>query len=286
VRNGIKLPTLKRVLTFGAPISVDLIRDWREKILSGEADIHTPYGATEALPVSSIGGREILAETASLTERGFGTCVGAPAPGIEIRIIRITDEAIENWSDDLALRQGEIGEILVRGPVVTWRYDRQKEATRLAKIQDQTTIWHRMGDVGYFDDRGRLWFCGRKAHRIDGEEMWFSVCGEGMVDGHPEVARSALVGVGKRGAQQPVLIVEPHGGKIPGGSQRTRIVSEVLERLAAHPLYSKIKKVLFHRGFPVDPRHNAKIHREDLARWAAKWTNAARLEKQDYTLRK
>lgn len=258
---GIRLPSVRRVLTFGAPIAVDLLRTWRD-VLPASAQVHTPYGATEALPVASIGSDEILGETAALSARGAGTCVGMPAPGIQARIIRITDNPIAEWHDELLVPQGTVGEIAVSGDVVTWNYDGLPEATHLAKIRLEGRIWHRMGDVGYFDARGRLWFCGRKAHRIEGDDrVWFSVCGEGMVDPHPEVARSALVGVGERGSQEPVLVVE--------GQARPGLAEEVLGLLHADPAYADVKRVLFHPGFPVDPRHNAKIHREELAAWAA-----------------
>lgn len=275
---GIHLPSLKRVITFGAPISVDLVRTWRE-ILPADGDIHTPYGATEALPITTVSGREILEEAAALTEQGAGTLIGRAAPGMEIRIIRITDDAIPEWRADLVLPPGEIGEVVVAGEVVTWRYDRREEATRLAKIREGKRIWHRMGDVGYFDAMGRLWFCGRKAHRVEGPggRTWFSVNAEGMIDTHPDVYRAALVGVGLRGNQEPVLVVELMPGRgSPGAGDRDRLSAELLGRVAGHPLYCDIKKVLYHTAFPVDPRHNAKIHREDLAVWASEQLGQAR----------
>lgn len=265
--NGIRLPIVKRVLTFGAPISVDLLCTWRD-ILSPGAQVHTPYGATESLPVATIGSDEVLGDTASATARGAGTCVGALAPGIEVRIIRITDDTIEQWSDDLTVGNGEIGEITVAGDVVTWSYDRKPEATAQAKIREGDRIWHRMGDLGYFDERGRLWFCGRKAHRIEGGgERWYSVNGEGMVNVHPAVARSALVGVGEMGRQEPVLIIEPR--QAVSGQARETLRREALALLQCDPRYRGVTRVLVHPSFPVDPRHNAKIHREELAVWAA-----------------
>ena len=266
--NRLSLPGVKRVLTFGAPISVELLATWRE-ILGPGGLVHTPYGATEALPVASISSEEVLGETATLRAEGRGTCVGRPAPGISVRIIRIRDEPLPVWSDELLAAPGEVGEIVVAGDVVTWSYYACDDATNAAKIREDATVWHRMGDLGYFDAKGRLWFCGRKGHRIEGEgHTWFSVCGEGMVDPHPGVARSALVGVGPHGHQEPVIVVEPH--EMPRGAARERLQKEVLSLLHEAPEYQKVQKVLFHRSFPVDPRHNAKIHREELAAWAVR----------------
>lgn len=263
--NGIRLPSVKRVLTFGAPISVDLITVWRD-ILSSGAQVHTPYGATESLPVATIGSDEVLRDTAAQTARGAGTCVGTLAPGISVRIIRITDDDLPLWSDALEVPSGEVGEIVVSGDVVTWSYDGLPKATAAAKIREGDSVWHRMGDLGYLDAQGRLWFCGRKAHRIEGEgQRWLSVNGEEMVNLHAAVRRSALVGVGPMGQQEPVLIVEPVEMPPPAG-----LASQVLAMLHADPHYAAVKRVLFHPDFPVDPRHNAKIHREDLAVWAAR----------------
>ncbi|MCX7635635.1 MAG: fatty acid CoA ligase family protein, partial [Syntrophales bacterium] len=167
---GLMLPTLRRIITAGAPIRPDLLAELHE-ILPPAARIHTPYGATEVLPVSDIDSREILAETAELSAAGGGTCVGRPLPGMEVAILAITDGPIPTWSEAPVLPPGSIGEIAVKGPVVTKEYFRRPEATSEAKVPDERDggIWHRMGDVGYLDTKGRLWFCGRKAHRVETE---------------------------------------------------------------------------------------------------------------------
>jgi len=120
-------------------------------------------------------------------------------------VIRISDDAIATFSDDLELEDGEIGEIAVRGPMVTEAYFADEPNTALSKIRDGDFIWHRMGDVGWRDREGRLWFCGRKSHRVlvDGATMFTVPC-EKIFDAHPAVYRSALVG--PRGL--PTLCVE------------------------------------------------------------------------------
>src|SRR5687767_14408338 len=125
-------------------------------ILTGAgADFHTPYGATESLPVASIGALEILAETAARTRTGAGTCVGRVFPRMEVKIIAMTDGPIALLADARELPSGEIGDIIVSGPSVTREYYLRPDATRLAKIPDpasgEDAFWHRIGDVGYFD---------------------------------------------------------------------------------------------------------------------------------------
>jgi olefin beta-lactone synthetase len=270
VERGLTMPSLRRVLIAGAPVRPALI-ERMQRVLDPGADVHTPYGATEALPAASISGREVLAECRERSRRGAGICVGRPLPGMTACIVRISDDPIASWSDDWLLPTGDIGEIVVRGPVVTREYFGLAPATALAKIPDGgSAFWHRMGDVGYVDERGRLWFCGRKAHRVTtARGVLFTIPCEAIFNEHPDVARSALVGVGLPGALEPVLIVEPHRGKFPTGRRVAAFAEELLRLGRSSELTHAIQCVRFHRGFPVDVRHNAKIDREALARWAA-----------------
>ncbi|MCH7702859.1 MAG: AMP-binding protein [Planctomycetes bacterium] len=267
--HSIQLPSLRRILIAGAPVSGLLIVRIR-KMLNAGADVHTPYGATESLPVTSISGKELVGDCIEPSRRGAGICVGKPLSRVDVRIIRITDDPIETWSDDLIVPGEERGEIVVRGDVVTKSYYGLPKADRLAKIVDGDRLWHRMGDVGYYDDRGRLWFCGRKAHRVTtADETMFTIPCEAVFNQHPEVARSALVGVGSPGGQRPVIVIEPRTRRLPTGSAATRFTEQLLELGRANSLTTCIASILFHRSFPVDVRHNAKINRESLAAWAA-----------------
>ncbi|MBU0717785.1 MAG: AMP-binding protein, partial [Planctomycetes bacterium] len=164
---------------------------------------------------------------------------------------------------------GEIGEIAVSGPVVTKQYFNLPEATAATKIADGQRIWHRIGDAGYRDDQGRVWFCGRKAHRVLTETgPMFTIPCEAIFNEHPDVARSALVGVGQRGSQMPVIVAEPNAGRFPSNRRADRFREELLALARANPLTKDINCILFHRSLPVDVRHNVKINREELARWA------------------
>jgi acyl-CoA synthetase (AMP-forming)/AMP-acid ligase II len=268
VAQGLKLPTLRRVVTAGAPASPRVLAEFA-RLLEHPAEIFTPYGATEALPVASIGSREILEETRHATDRGEGVCVGRPVEGIEVKIIQVTDGPIATWSDDLEVSEGIIGEIVVSGPVVTREYFRRPEATALAKIADPRSdrFFHRMGDVGYRDEQGRLWFCGRKSHRVElGETTLHTICCEGIFNTHPDVARTALVGVTGPGGTRPVLWVEPV--RRLSRADRERVRRELLERGGQFSKTRWIETILFHTSFPVDIRHNSKIFREKLALWA------------------
>ncbi|HEX4591580.1 MAG TPA: peptide synthase, partial [Gemmataceae bacterium] len=164
----------------------------------------------------------------------------------------------------------QIGEITVTGPFVTKAYHARPEATKLAKIIDKEgRVWHRMGDVGYVDDRGRLWFCGRKAHRVTtATGTLYTIPVEAVFNTHPAVYRTALVGIGPAGKQTPVLCIELE--RDARKTDRTQLTRELLEIGAKHDHTRGIRFISFHPGFPVDVRHNAKVFREKLAVWAAK----------------
>ena len=262
-----KLPTLRRVISAGAPVPPVAMERFAT-MLSPEARIFTPYGATEALPVARISHVEVLGETREASARGAGTCVGSPLPGMDVKIIRITDDPIERWSPDLELPAGQVGEIAVRGPVVSAGYWRRERSTALAKIAAEGGAWHRMGDLGYRDAQGRLWFCGRKSHRVQtAEGTLYTIPCEAIFNQHLRVKRSALVGVGEEGRKQPVICVElePEPGRRP---VHATVRSELLALGAAHAHTRGIREILFHDSFPVDVRHNSKIFREKLAAWA------------------
>jgi acyl-CoA synthetase (AMP-forming)/AMP-acid ligase II len=270
-RHAIKLPTLRRVMSAGAPVPPHVLRRMKSAI-HPDGDVHTPYGATEALPVASISATEVFADTADQSQRGAGTCVGRKFPGIEWKVIRIRDDPIERMTDVEEITHGEIGELMVRGPVVTGAYVTRLEANSLHKVRDGDRFWHRMGDVGYLDKQGRFWFCGRKSHRVQtADGPLYTIPCEAIFNQHPRVYRSALVGVGPPGGQRPVMIVETWPEhRATSASDRQRLIAELRQAAAAHPLTRGIEDILIHGAMPVDIRHNAKIFRERLAGWAAR----------------
>ncbi len=253
---GIRLPGLRRVLSAGAPVHPKVI-ERMHRALDDQADIHTPYGATECLPVATVAGRELVGSLSNGNRQGRGICVGQPLAANQIRIIHISDEPIGLAEYAQELPTGKIGEICVKGPTVTDQYFNRDAQTRAAKMSDSDgQVWHRMGDLGYLDEDGRLWFCGRKSERVRsaGAEL-YTECVEGPVNAIEGVYRSALVGLGPAGQQTPVIVIEPD----PGVDQASLIdpVRQAVSRWG-------IERVEIDQSFPVDIRHNAKIRRAEL----------------------
>jgi acyl-CoA synthetase (AMP-forming)/AMP-acid ligase II len=278
---GLMLPSLRRVLCAGAPVPASLWTDAPRFIPKGK--LHSPYGATEVLPVSTATFEDIAPASV------HGACVGKPLAENRVKIIAITDGPIAALAAACELPPGEIGEIIVTGPTVTKEYDQLPEATTLAKIPDTgdrrpnslsglrsqkseiATVWHRMGDCGYLDAEGRLWFCGRVAERVETAEgpMYTEPC-EQVFRTHPQVARCALVVLGPRGRQTPAVVIEPKAGTpVRTASERQAFAGALCQLAIRYPHTAGIRRFYFHSRLPVDVRHNAKIHRLSLAKWAA-----------------
>lgn len=269
VAAGWRFPSLKRVVSAGAPVPVAVHRIWRQLLEPG-VEVFTPYGATECLPVASIGSDQVLGETAKKTEQGAGVCVGEPTPGLELTIIPISDDPIAHWRDVQPLPPGQIGEICVRAAQATSAYFEHEHGTRLAKIPTADgDSYHRMGDLGYQDEHGRIWFCGRKSQRVRNQAgELYTVPIEARFNAHEAVYRSALVGVGPIGRQRPVICIELEPNITTAIQDNT--LADLRKLADSINTVTPIRDILFHPGFPTDTRHNAKIGREQLRRWATR----------------
>ncbi len=275
---NLTLPTLRRVLCAGAPVPAQLWSASRQLLPHGQ--LHSPYGATESLPISTISSSEIAALTNPLSNTLYykspGACVGRPLAEIDVRIIALTDAPIATLADARELPRGQIGEIIARGPVVTREYDNNPKATQLAKLQTPNSelqtgggpaaVFHRLGDCGYLDADNRLWFCGRKVERVETPSgPLFTEPVEQIFRQHPRVTRCALIGLGEPGQQRPAVVVEI---KLHDSTESRALARELRQLALQHPATASIKLFYFREKFPVDVRHNAKIHRLTLARWA------------------
>jgi len=257
--SGPVLPTSRRVITAGAPGGPRILEAF-QRFLAPEARIHTPYGATESLPIATIDHRTVLDETRARTDTGAGICVGRPVETATVEILRITDGPRASFGSEDRAAAGEVGEICVSGPQVTRGYFRDEENTRLHKMQDpEGRLFHRVGDVGYRDEAGRIWFCGRKSQRVivDGKS-YFTEQIEGPCNAAPTARRTAPGGANVDGGVIPGLCIEPMPVKLPPDP-----AVFVPPALREGPTAIVERFFLFDR-FPLDPRHNAKIHREEL----------------------
>jgi len=269
-QTGIKLLTLRKIISAGAPVHREILESF-SKMLPDEAEIHTPYGATEALPVTDITASELLSGQQDEPEFESEICIGYVVEGLDVKIIEINDNPIPSWDQANQIAPGEIGEIVVKGPWVTTEYLNNPDANMYSRITDINTheVWHRMGDLGRIDRLGRLWFYGRKSQRvITSDSTLFTIPCEAVYNHHPLVARSALVKIPDTGSgtKKPVICIQLKAGYSPTNNLK----QEIYQLGKSNRLTTGIKDILFYKKFPVDSRHNAKIYREKLAIWAAK----------------
>ena len=261
-QTGESLPQLRRVFMAGAPVSqatLDLV-----KAACPQAESFTPYGATEALPVTVAAAAELRQHPPVLAVSGEqGTPVGRAIDGVTLRVVQPAVEPANSPLIDCAPR--EIGEIVVSGDTVSREYLSRPEATAASKVSEGGRVWHRMGDMGYLDADGQLYFCGRRVHVVTtADQVFHSVPVEKVFNRHPQVTRTALVGVDG----EPALVVEPRSRSLTPDARR-RLAAELRAIGAGDPVTAPVRRFYFHHSFPVDARHNAKIFRDRLATWAA-----------------
>jgi olefin beta-lactone synthetase len=261
-QTGESLPQLRRVFMAGAPVSqatLDLV-----KAACPQAESFTPYGATEALPVTVAAAAELRQHPPVLAVSGEqGTPVGRAIDGVTLRVVRPVSGPNDSPLIDCAPR--EIGEIVVSGDTVSREYLSRPEATAASKVSEAGRVWHRMGDMGYLDADGQLYFCGRRVHVVTtNDRVFHSVPVENVFNPHPEVSRTALIGIDG----EPALVVEPRSRSLTQDARR-RLATELQAIGAGDPVTSPIRRFYFHHSFPVDARHNAKIFRDRLGTWAA-----------------
>ena len=273
------LDAVRLVLSAGAPVHPQLMRQVRE--LMPNAEVHTPWGMTEGLLLTDIDGETVQRLRGAEDE---GVCVGAALPTVSLAIAPLLEDGTaEDVILDPAQGHGVLGEIVVSAPHLKDRYDAlwhtDQQSKRDGLWRRDGRVWHRTADIGHLDAEGRVWLEGRLQHVITTPEGPLGPGGpEKTVDALGPVRRSAVVGVGPRGTQAVVVVVEAavpatrpprrpgqhRDGRPKQGLAPTALASAV--RAALEPL--PVAAVLVADEIPTDIRHNSKIDRARVARWA------------------
>ncbi len=261
LEKNLQLPSVKSLVMFGAPVSLELHKKFQRILPNGTT--YTPYGATECLPVAVTSGEIILNGPHNLMKKGKGTFLGTPAPGVRIEIVPIKESPIPYIKECDFLKPGQMGEIVVQSQTVTPEYVDLKKETEQAKMKDHLgNTWHRMGDIGYLDTTGQLWFGGRKSHYIKWRgKVLSSVQCEAIFNQHPFVKRTALITYRQGKQSFPAIVIERKDGAKPRGTQRKNFEEELLNMACTTEHTKEIKNFFYHPNFPVDVRHNIKIDR-------------------------
>ena len=259
----IALGRARLLMSAGAPVSAQLLREVGG--LVPNAELHTPYGMTEVLPVADIS----LAEIESVGT-GDGVCVGHPVTGVDVAISTL--DADGDATGALTTDAGVVGEVCIRAAHVKDEYD-QLWATQRASAQPAG--WHRSGDVGHLDEAGRLWIEGRLIHVIKtAAGVVTPVAIEHAAEAVSGVAQAAAVGVGPEGTQQVVVVLVPDVAPKRAGLADFDLADAVRMALAL-----EVAAVLEVPRLPVDKRHNSKINRIRVREWAESVLAGKRFER-------
>ena len=263
------LAGVRLFLSAGAPVPPELLARVAE-VMPGAA-AHTPYGMTEVLPVTNIdlaGIRRALGDVGTVPGAGGGTCVGRPVAGTTVEVVPLDADGAA--TGEPTTEPGITGEILVSAPHLKRTYDRLW-ATQAASADHPGR--HRTGDVGHLDAHGRLWVEGRLAHIVTTPGgVVTPVAVEHAAEQVRGVRKAAAVGVGPAGTQQLVVVVETDPGVDPragaASSLATPGLARAVRRAVAGHCGVTVSAVLRVPRLPTDVRHNAKIERGRIARWA------------------
>ncbi|MDX2376106.1 alpha/beta fold hydrolase [Microbacterium sp. LRZ72] len=255
-------------LSTGAPIGTGLLAAAGE--IMPHATAHTPYGMTECLLVTDItldGIREVADAAGATTESGV--CVGAPIGANRVLVSALDSDGRATGAPSAG--PGVLGEIVVSAPHLKDHYDRLWLTDRGAVREtpggaagDAAARWHRTGDIGHLDERGRVWVEGRLPHVIVTADGPLAPVGpEQAVERVARVRRAAVVGVGPHGLRQAVVVVETDPAAARPGLADPELTAAVRASTA-----TPLAAVLAVPQLPTDIRHNSKIDRSRLSAWA------------------
>jgi acyl-coenzyme A synthetase/AMP-(fatty) acid ligase/pimeloyl-ACP methyl ester carboxylesterase len=253
-------------LSAGAPVSAALLTAATE--LMPNASAHTPYGMTEGLLMTDVDLDGVRAAGRSDDE---GICVGVPAANVRVRIAPLDGSGRSTGA--LTDEPGITGEIVVAAPHVRDHYDRLWRTDRVSRLGVDDPRGHRTGDVGHLDAAGRIWVEGRLQHVLTTPDGVVTPVGpEQRIEGVDGVGRAGVAGIGPIGTQQVVAVVETDPAVRRPGLAPPSLAAAV-RAAAGVPLAA----VLVVPVLPTDIRHNSKVDRTRLSRWAGSVLSGGRM---------
>ncbi|MEE2750416.1 MAG: AMP-binding protein [Myxococcota bacterium] len=252
MENGIQNSQVKRTGVGGAPVSAELCQQLLAVFPGVEG--YVIYGSTEAEPMTNAR----LEEACETRQEGY--LVGSPIPAIDLALLNLPAEppTLDHTSvGPYRVAAGETGEIVVRGAHVNPGYIENEAANRENKLYEPDgSVWHRTGDLGFFDSAGRLWLVGRLKDvvRYQGRLVQpYPI--EAILEGVDGIERAAVI----TSENTPDGIVVLQSTETASDKQ---VVAKAHEVLAAQDLAEMPTCTI--AIVPVDGRHNSKIDRPRL----------------------
>ncbi len=250
-----RLGRLRKLYTGGAPVFPPLLRELRSALPQGRVIV--VYGSTEAEPIAHLDWSEAEPADLNAMNAGRGLLVGRPVHQIELRILP------NRWGEplpamdarefaEITLPPEKAGEIVVSGPHVLAGY-LNGIGDEETKFRVEGEVWHRTGDAGHLDAKGRLWLLGRAGAVIRDERgAIYPFAAECAASRLPWIERSALAS--RHGER---LLAVELGPRAPADAAR-----QVQETLS----WARLDRLVRLPRIPVDRRHNAKVDYPALER--------------------
>jgi acyl-CoA synthetase (AMP-forming)/AMP-acid ligase II len=240
------LSSLKALFTGGAPVFPGLMKKLAHALPG--TSIVAVYGSTEAEPISELEYGDIGQEDFSEMAAGAGLLAGNVVAQIKCRIIencwgKPLGPLQEDEFRSMVKERGQPGEIVVHGKHVLKGYlGGAGDAENKFRVEGQ--VWHRTGDLGRFDEKGRLWLLGRCAAEIrDTRGVAYPFALETAARQYEEITKAAFMQIeGSR-----ILVIE------------TVAEIDTLKK-KLQPLMARfhVDRLIKNR-IPMDRRHNGKV---------------------------
>jgi len=259
-KNKITLSTLRRVVTGGAPVSKDNVKDF--KAIAPAAEIIVLYGSTEVEPIAHIEANEMLRGDS----KREGVNVGKISEDLKYKFIKIWRKNIElgekGWQE-WEVEAGKAGELVVSGSHVCENYYNNPEAFKSTKIKEANDkIWHRTGDVGVLDEIGRLWLVGRVHNTIvRANEYLFPVHAEILLKRLNFVRQAAFLGIeDTQLGEKTCVAFSLKEGFNP--ENKEQYVDDIIHLFKENKI--PVDEVRMVEEIPMDPRHHSKVEYSKL----------------------
>lgn len=256
-KSGTIVANAKIVSTAGASVNIKILE--RASSFLPNSKIFVPYASTEVLmPISVISLVELSELMRSGTAQGKGVPIGRPVDDMRVEVI---DPELDprDFAEGSLLEKGSIGELIVFGPRVTKSYFKRPKIEAESKLIDAGGgVWHRMGDMGYVDAAGMIWFLCRKKHvRASQGKNIYPDQQEQSYNYHLEIEECAVV---SPPGSNSIFLVAP--------SQCSDVLdTAIINRVAELCGFERPELYFYPSNLPTDTRHNSKIDRELIEGW-------------------
>lgn len=258
---SIRLPSLRNLLMPGMGASPELA----ELIgsVTGADRFHRLYSGGGAALTTVMEVKAEAQAVASVFVPGKGICLGKPAPNVQAEIAPLDRRSASRSALPERLATGSIGEIVVQSPCSGSLIFSNRGTRKKSTLSNR----ERTGEVGFVDESGNLWFCGRKEHLVTTSYgVFYSERSESLFNQHPKVKRCVLIALRKGARGRPGLVVETSKADFPSKKiDESKFKAELLQLAMDLEDARLITEFFFVKALPENPKGSGLVDREALS---------------------